>query len=220
MRDATVAAGMALAALLLAAAAPASPAAGDAAAGAAIAEAERCMECHGPTGLGDGPAASGGVHRFAKLAGQPRDYLALQLRRFRSGARKHDVMRLNAARLEEGDIDDVAAFFAAQPRPARDAAALPPSDDALAQVSRLYAQGDAARGIAACAGCHGEAGGGTGAPRVPLLAGQDPRYLAQQLENLRSGWRREPADGSIKAATRALEDREIRALAQWLAAAP
>lgn len=220
MRDSTVAAGVMLAALLLAAASPAAEAAGDAAAGAAIAEAERCMECHGPTGLGNGPAASGGMHRFAKLAGQPRDYLALQLRRFRSGARKHDVMRLNAARLEEADIDDVAAYFSAQPRPVRDEAAVPPSDEALAQVSRLYAQGDAARGIAACAGCHGAGGRGTGSPRVPLLAGQDPRYLAQQLQDLRSGWRREPADGAVKAATRGLEDREIRALAHWLAAVP
>jgi len=155
------------------------PVAGDPVAGQAKAEAERCVECHGPQGQGDGHTNP--EVRFPKLAGQYADYLARQLRDYRSGARRHDVMRLNAQRLEDADIRDHAAFFAAQTAMQGDGSG---EHDAVAM---LYRQGDVARDVLACAACHGEEG--RAPPTAPRLAGQDARYLEQQLADWRSGWR-------------------------------
>jgi len=182
------------------------PVAGDSVAGQAKAEAERCVECHGPQGQGDGhtnPAV-----RFAKLAGQHVDYLARQLQAYRSGARRHDVMRINAQRLEDADIRDLAAFFAAQ------AAMQGDGSGEHTSAALLYRQGDTSRGVVACAACHGDEG--RAPPTAPRLAGQDARYLEQQLADWRSGWRTETVAGVMNATTRALTDAEIRAFAQYL----
>lgn len=186
---------------------PVAVVAGDPVAGKLKAEAERCIECHGPLGQGDGHTNP--EVRFAKLAGQHADYLARQLRAYRSGARRHDVMRLNAQRLEEVDIRDLAAFFAAQAPMQGDG-----QGDHAAAAS-LYRQGDTTRRIAACVACHGEEGR---APvTAPRLAGQEARYLEQQLNDWRSGWRTEPVPGVMNTVARALSDAEIRALSSYLA---
>ena len=64
-----------------------------------------CAVCHGPLGVAialDAP----------NLAGQPAQYTATQLRAYRSGARRHEVMSLMAKPLSDTDIDDLAAWFA------------------------------------------------------------------------------------------------------------
>jgi len=88
-------------ALLAAAALPA--AAQDAAAGRSKAAA--CAVCHGQLGISVAPDAP-------SLAGQPAIYLAAQLRAYRSGARKHEVMGVMAKPLSDADIANLAAWFA------------------------------------------------------------------------------------------------------------
>ena len=88
--------------LLLIAAAAAPALAADAVAGRQKALA--CAVCHGPLGLSvalDAP----------NLAGQPAQYLSLQLRAYRSGARKHEVMNVMAKPLSDADVDDLVAWF-------------------------------------------------------------------------------------------------------------
>ena len=46
------------------------------------------------------------------LAGQPATYLSAQLRAYRSGARKHEVMAVMAKPLTDDDIQNLAAWFA------------------------------------------------------------------------------------------------------------
>lgn len=46
------------------------------------------------------------------LAGQPEVYLASQLKQFRSGKRQNEVMAVIAKGLTDGDIDDLATWFA------------------------------------------------------------------------------------------------------------
>ena len=46
-----------------------------------------------------------------RLAGQPALYLSMQLRAYRSGARRHEVMNVIAKPLTRTDIDDLAAWF-------------------------------------------------------------------------------------------------------------
>src|SRR5690606_11437995 len=53
-----------------------------------------------------------------------------------------------------------------------------------AKGEALFTNGDAARGIVACASCHG-AGGNSTLPVNPNLAGQAYEYLASQLHNFK-----------------------------------
>jgi cytochrome c553 len=65
-----------------------------------------CAVCHGPLGLANAPDTP-------SLAGQPATYLAAQLRAFRSGERRHEVMVVIAKPLSDADIADLSAWFAA-----------------------------------------------------------------------------------------------------------
>jgi cytochrome c553 len=68
-------------------------------------KAQACAVCHGTLGLSvalDAP----------NLAGQPEMYVVAQLRAYRSGARKHEVMSLMARPLSDAEIDNLAAWFA------------------------------------------------------------------------------------------------------------
>ncbi len=79
------------------------------AAAAAAAEppaaARACAVCHGPLGLATAPETP-------HLAGQPANYLAAQLRAFRSGARRHEVMAVIARPLGDDDIQRLADWYA------------------------------------------------------------------------------------------------------------
>jgi cytochrome c553 len=93
---------LAAAALLASAAA----AAADLQAGAAKAQA--CAACHGVDG-------NSTVPDFPKLGGQRPDYLAKALRDYKSGARKNAIMAAIAQPLTAQDIENLAAYYAAQP---------------------------------------------------------------------------------------------------------
>lgn len=90
-----------VAALPLALCAPA--AAGDPEAGRSKAKA--CVLCHGPMGLATNPGAP-------HLAGQPRVYLAEELKNYRSGKRQDPVMSVIAKPLTDSEIEDLAAWYA------------------------------------------------------------------------------------------------------------
>lgn len=65
-----------------------------------------CAACHGPLGLSATPDAP-------NLAGQPAEYISAQLKAYRGGTRKHEVMSLMAKPLSDTDIDNLAAWFSA-----------------------------------------------------------------------------------------------------------
>jgi cytochrome c553 len=79
-------------------------------------KAQACAVCHGPNGISTTPDAP-------NLAGQPVIYLSAQLRAYRSGARKHEVMAVMAKALTDDDIQQIAAWFAS----IRVEATLPPA---------------------------------------------------------------------------------------------
>jgi cytochrome c553 len=68
--------------------------------------AQACVVCHGAHGLSVTPDAP-------HLAGQPAIYTAAQLRAYRSGARRHEVMNVMARALSDEDIGHLAAWYAA-----------------------------------------------------------------------------------------------------------
>jgi cytochrome c553 len=69
---------------------------------------EVCQACHGLDGNTPTPD-------YPKLGGQRPDYLAKALRDYKSGARKNPVMAAFAGTLSAQDIDNLAAYYAAQP---------------------------------------------------------------------------------------------------------
>lgn len=79
--------------------------AGDVASGRKIAAA-KCQMCHGMDGQAKVPGAP-------HLSGQVEEYLMMQMKAFRDGARKNDMMSLVAPTLSENDEADLAAYYAA-----------------------------------------------------------------------------------------------------------
>jgi len=65
-----------------------------------------CQTCHGMDGIAKLPDAP-------HLAAQPAAYLERELRAYRSGARRNEVMSIAAKALSDDDIRDLAAYFAA-----------------------------------------------------------------------------------------------------------
>jgi cytochrome c553 len=69
------------------------------------AKARMCATCHGVLGIGTMPDTP-------NLAGQPRIYVAAQLKAFRGGKRSHEVMNVIAKPLTDADIEDLAQWYA------------------------------------------------------------------------------------------------------------
>ena len=64
-----------------------------------------CGACHGAKGIATAPDAP-------NLAGQSAIYTGAQLKAYRSGARKHEVMNVVAKPLSDADIDALSAWYA------------------------------------------------------------------------------------------------------------
>ena len=64
-----------------------------------------CAACHGLQGLSTLPNAP-------HLAGQPAIYVVEQLKNYRNGSRKNEVMAVIAKPLTDEQIDDLAAWYA------------------------------------------------------------------------------------------------------------
>ena len=79
--------------------------AGDPRAGRRLAGAQ-CAACHGNDGIAVLPEAP-------NLAGQKAGYTAAQLRHYRGGERKHELMTVVAQGLTDQQIADLAAWYAA-----------------------------------------------------------------------------------------------------------
>jgi cytochrome c553 len=168
-------------------------------------KAEQCQECHGEAGLG-------AAEHYPKLAGQHAAYLRKQLGDFQSGARVNAFMTPMAAAISRQDIADIAAYFSASPRWSGEARN-------FSQTGRaLFLDGDSARGLPACASCHGENGVGDAqaSSPIPAIAGQSESYLAHQLHAWKAGDRRNSPGDVMNEVARKLSDAEIDEIARYL----
>lgn len=159
-----------------------------------------CFACHGLDGAGDGA----GVPR---LAGMDAGYLQKQLRDYSAGLRPDKVMAPIAAKLDDRAQRAVATYYSGLPAPSH------PASSGVAPA--LYFQGDEARGIAACAACHGALGEGVGAGG-PALTGQPAAYVEDQLQRWARAERRNDPRGVMTATARGLTKAERRAVSAWL----
>ncbi|MGL5949414.1 MAG: c-type cytochrome [Aeromonas sp.] len=173
-------------------------------------KAAACAGCHGLDGNSAAPI-------YPKLAGQHASYLKKQLQEFKTAAsgqpgRAAPMMAPMALPLSDSDMDALAAFYASQKT-----TPLAATDEVASQGQALYMGGDPARGVAACAACHGPQGAGMEQAKFPRVSGQHPAYLRAQLQMFRDGTRSNDPSRIMRDISQALTDREIELLANYMA---
>ncbi len=164
------------------------------------AKAAACAACHGTNGVSRAPA-------IPSLAGQREKFLQWQLVFFRSGRRENAIMGPIASALSDEDIRNLGAYYASLPRAPPPA---PPPDPALRQA------GEALASQHRCASCHTDTWGGKQA--APAIGFQHKDYLIKALSDYRSGARPSVGVAAMTEAASRLSDKDIAALAQYLAA--
>jgi len=167
-------------------------------AGKGVAEkAQLCVTCHGANGV---PIDK----TYPVIWGQQAGYFYLQLRDFKSGARKSPIMGPIAQTLQRDDMLALAEYFSKKPWPQLEQPRAP------ADISGVAEQANTSIG---CTGCH--QGNYQGAGTQPRLAGQRREYLESQMLAFRDGSRGNNPGMSdlMKAASKP----QLAAMAQYLA---
>lgn len=183
---------------------------------------ETCAGCHGEYGEGSTDG------EYPRLAGLDSEYLAQQLRQFKSRDRLNIPMLPYATERElpEEDVRTIAAYLSSIKLPTK----LPPIDESTfdayerLQDSKLVVNiarypGNVAAGHRVyqkeCAGCHADDAGGDVGRLIPPLAGQHSGYLLRQVNRFRKAERvhDDPRDAAI---FREFSDAEIGDILAWL----
>jgi cytochrome c553 len=169
-----------------------------------------CAGCHGVDGNSADPVNP-------KIAGQHQEYLLKQMQNFKAPEgsperRVNAVMNGMVAAVAAEDLPSVAAYYANQPLKPETAK----SRETIDIGQKLWRSGDSARGIPACAGCHGPAGAGLPA-QFPRLSGQYSAYTETQLKAFRLGERANDSNKMMRMIAVKLTDAEIRAVADYAA---
>ena len=160
-------------------------------------KAQVCSGCHGENGK---PVDK----TIPNIWGQQAGYIYIQLRDFKRGDRKSEIMQPIASGFERNDMLAIAEYFSKKPWPDL---GHPRAPKDVAQRART------ASGSIGCTGCHLEQYQGDST--VPRLAGQGRDYLAQTMADFRTRARgNNPGMSDLMIAT-APED--LTALAQYLA---
>ena len=174
------------------------PAAAQAVAAQSMAERlQQCGTCHGEDG-------NSKMEKTPSLAGQPELFLANQLILMRDKLRKSEIMEPFVKGLSDPDVLALAAHYAR----------LPPAPSPEPVDSELAAEGGRLAQKLFCASCHLPSYAGR--EQMPRLARQRVDYLIDSLTAYRDG-RRSGIDTSMNAVMYGTTDRDIRALAHYLA---
>jgi cytochrome c553 len=159
-------------------------------------KAQVCVACHGPGGNSVNPAVP-------TLAGQPQQFIVTQLFMFREGKRTDAQMSPFAAKLSNADLNDLAAYFSAQPHAPLSHVTAP---EIAAAGRRITEQNN-------CVACHARTL--MGQQHIPRLAGQQAEYLRTQLRGFKASTRFD-MDGNMTSAAQGLSDVDIDILADYL----
>ena len=160
-------------------------------------KAQLCAACHGENGIPQQKI-------MPVIWGQHQGYLYLQLRDYKSGARKNDIMSPLAQTLERDDMMALALYFSQKPWPDLQQPPAPPD------VAKRAMQANVAIG---CTGCHqaGYQGEGT----QPRLAGQTRETLHQSMIDFRT--RARGNNPGMTDLMLAMSEDDIAACARYLA---
>ena len=160
-------------------------------------KAQGCAACHGENGV---PLQK----VMPVIWGQQLGYLFIELRDFKSGARKNELMSPIAQALDQADLLPLAQYFSQKAWP--DLQQPPAPRDVALQAQRANVS-------IGCTGCHQDGYKGEGTQ--PRLAGQNRDYLAKTTADFRSGARgNNPGMTDLMKAT---SESDLTALATYLA---
>ena len=167
-----------------------------------------CVACHGVDGAGQADAG------YPRLAGLSEPYLMKQLQAFRSRTRQSVIMERIASALNEEEMKMVANYYAGLKVPDT---SQPMADGELKDLGmHLVSAGKWDKGTPACVRCHGHNTQGV-PPVFPRLAGQHASYLEKELHRWQEGKRHSDPVGLMQSVANSLDDREIKAVAGYLA---
>jgi cytochrome c553 len=164
-----------------------------------------CAACHGAEGESSNP-------EWPNLAGQSERYLFEQLQAYKSGERENSVMAGQVANLDEQDMRDLAAYYAAQDPVVSGSV----DEDLRDQGESIYRGGLPDKGVAACMACHGPSGAGMPGAGFPRIGGQHAQYTATQLRAYRSGERDTDRNAMMRTVAEQLSDEEIQAVSSYV----
>ena len=168
------------------------------------AKAATCVACHGADGNSVNP-------EWPSLAGQHAQYIVKQLKAFKAGVRKNDLMTPMALGLSDQDMEDLGAHFASQT-----ARGLEADKGKVELGQRLYRGGNAKSQTPACLACHGPGGRGNPAAAFPSIRGQQATYVVAQLNAYKKGTRNTDATRAMNDVAAKLTDDEIAAVASFV----
>jgi cytochrome c553 len=155
-----------------------------------------CVTCHGENGATLQPI-------FPILSGQHFYYLYVQLKDFKSGLRKNEIMGPIASQLEKSQMKLLAKYFSEQNWPYI----------GYRTSSAAEIQGETATGAGQCVQCH--LGGYEGDSRIPRLAGQHSEYLLKTMTDFKHRKRMNSAAKSSLFVSYSEDD--IKAMSEYLA---
>ena len=157
-----------------------------------------CSACHGRAGASRADAVP-------VLAGMPAWYFKKAIADYAAGRRPSPEMEPFSKMVGTLGVDEIAAYFAAQPR-----------ESSPLGVDRT-AIGSGRAASTPCAACHGAEGRGDQAKGAPPLVGQPPGYLLNQMKLFKTD-KRSPGDenlAKVKALMKSLDDTTLAALAAY-----
>jgi cytochrome c553 len=169
-----------------------------------------CVACH----AADGNSV---IAANPKLAGQNADYLYKQMTNFKSldgkqPERVNAVMNGMIAPYTDEQMRDLAAYFSAQTQKGE----IAKNRDTIALGQKIFRAGNMAKGLPACAGCHGPAGAGMPA-QFPRIGGQFADYIEAQLKGFRDESRANDPNKMMRMIAIKMTDMEIKAVADYIA---
>ena len=157
------------------------------------AAAAACGGCHGDAGVSK-------IAGTPSLIGSDPKYLIAAIGAYKSGERKHDMMKALVSGLTETEVSNIALYYALQ---APDKAKTPAAGNVVAGKTTA----------ASCSGCHGD-GGVSGNPSTPSLAGQDAQYFVAAMRAYKDGARN---NATMKGPATAVDEATAKNLAAYYA---
>ena len=159
--------------------------------------AEVCSACHGADGNSPAPI-------YPNLAGQSQRYIYLQLKDFKEGRRKNELMSPQAANLTKQQMNDLGFWFASQKA----------KSTGFKADGVKVTEGKKVADNALCPMCH--LGGFSGQNEIPRVAGQHYDYILKQLMDFKYKRRTNDA-GNMQSVVRTLSDEDLDRLANYAA---
>ena len=169
-----------------------------------------CTACHGEVGR----ATPDGY--YPRIAGKPAGYLLNEMRNFRDGRRTFPQMVYLMQLRSDGDLEEIASYFAGQRLPYASPAPPKVAPAVIERGRKLVLEGNAALHVPACRSCHGSRLLGV-EPAVPGLLGISPDYLQAQLGAWRNGVRAAQPPDCMATIAKRLHPEDIGALGAWVA---